>query len=70
VHYCVVAAVAAVAAVATVVACRAGRFTRLIYLDAFVPEDGLGLFDLAPLGAPSGVREQARLHGVGMWSKL
>lgn len=51
--------------VAAVAARRAARITRIVYLDAFVPEDGQSLFDLAPPGRPDGMRELARLHGDG-----
>lgn len=51
--------------VAAVAARRAGRIAGLVYLDAFVPEDGQALFDLAPPGRTDGFRELARLHGEG-----
>ena len=51
--------------VAAVAARRASRTAAIVYLDAFVPEDGQSLFDIAPPGRPDGFREQARLHGDG-----
>lgn len=51
--------------VAAVAARRADRIARLVYLDAFVPEDGQALFDLAPPGRADDFREQARLYGDG-----
>ena len=50
---------------AAVAARRADRIAALVYLDAFVPEDGQSLFDLAPPGRADRIREQARLHGEG-----
>lgn len=51
--------------VAPVAARRADRIASTVYLDAFVPEDGQSLFDLAPPGRADGFRELARLHGEG-----
>jgi len=51
--------------ISAVVARRAERIASLVYLDAFVPEDGQALFDLALPGRAEGFREQARLHGEG-----
>lgn len=51
--------------VAAVAARRARRVAGLVYLDAFVPEDGQALFDLAPPGRADGIRELARRHGEG-----
>ena len=51
--------------IAAVAARRARRIAGLVYLDAFVPEDGQACFDLAPPGIAAGVREQARLYGEG-----
>ncbi|HEX5164138.1 MAG TPA: alpha/beta hydrolase [Thermomicrobiales bacterium] len=51
--------------VAAVAARRAARIATLVYLDAFVPEDGQSMFDIAPPGRPDGFRELARLHGDG-----
>lgn len=51
--------------VAAVAARRARRIARLVYLDAFVPEDGQSLFDLAPPGRPAHMRDLARIHGEG-----
>jgi pimeloyl-ACP methyl ester carboxylesterase len=50
--------------VATGVADRArGRIARLIYIDAFVPDDGDGAFDLMP----PAVRAQRQASGGGDW---
>jgi pimeloyl-ACP methyl ester carboxylesterase len=51
--------------IAAVAARRARRIAGLVYLDAFVPEDGQACFDLAPPGIADGFREQARLYGEG-----
>ena len=52
--------------VATAVADRArDRVARLVYLDAFVPEDGQGLFDLLPQAAREAMRAAAREEGDG-----
>lgn len=53
--------------IAAVAARRAERIAGLVYLDAFVPEDGQSLFDIAPPGRADGFREEARLHGDGWW---
>ena len=41
------------------------RIGALVYLDAFVLEDGESLFDLAGAGAPARMHEQARATGDG-----
>ena len=51
--------------IAAVAARRAGRIAGLVYLDAFVPDDGQACFDLAVPGVADGIREQARLEGDG-----
>lgn len=52
--------------VITAVASRcARRLSQLIYLDAFVPEDGQSLLDLSPPDMVSGFREQAATVGGG-----
>jgi pimeloyl-ACP methyl ester carboxylesterase len=51
--------------VAAVVARRAERIAALVYLDAFVPEDGQALFDLVLPHRAEDLREQARLYGEG-----
>lgn len=52
--------------VATGVADRAqGRIDRLIYLDAFVPQDGQSLFDLVPAEARTRMSDLARETGEG-----
>jgi pimeloyl-ACP methyl ester carboxylesterase len=52
--------------VATAVADRApGRLAHLVYLDAFVPQDGQSLFDLQPAKARDRMRESARTDGGG-----
>lgn len=51
--------------IAAVAARRARRIAGVVYLDAFVPEDGQALFDLAPPGRAAGFRELARIHGEG-----
>jgi pimeloyl-ACP methyl ester carboxylesterase len=50
--------------VATGVADRAReRIAQLVYLDAFVPQDGQSLFDLQPTEAQAHFREQAKAAG-------
>jgi len=56
--------------VAAVGARRADRIAAIVYLDAFVPQDGQSLFDLAPPGRAEWFREQARLHGDGWRSPV
>jgi pimeloyl-ACP methyl ester carboxylesterase len=52
--------------VATGVADRVGeRIARLVYLDAFVPEDGQSLFDLLPPQVRAGREEAAPVRGDG-----
>ena len=52
--------------VATGVADRAReRIAQLVYLDAFVPQDGQSLFDLQPAAARDQMRELARTSGEG-----
>ena len=52
--------------VATAVADRArDRVARLVYLDAFVPEDGQSLLDLAPRETRQAMRAAARDEGEG-----
>ncbi|MGP0088805.1 MAG: alpha/beta fold hydrolase [Xanthobacteraceae bacterium] len=52
--------------VATGVADRArDRLAKLIYLDAFVPQDGQSLFDLLPAQARRAMTERARESGEG-----
>ena len=52
--------------VATAVADRVPeRLTCLVYLDAFVPQDGQSLFDLHPPDIRSAMREAARTEGDG-----
>lgn len=52
--------------VATGVADRAReRIARLVYLDAFVPQDGQSLFDLQTPETQAHMREQARSAGEG-----
>src|SRR6185503_13378541 len=52
--------------VATGVADRArDRIARLVYLDAFVPQDGQSLFDLLPGDVRARMREDARVNGDG-----
>jgi pimeloyl-ACP methyl ester carboxylesterase len=52
--------------VATGVADRAAeRIAKLVYLDAFVPENGQCLFDLLPPGAGAKRLEEARSNGDG-----
>ena len=52
--------------VATGVADRAGdRIARLVYLDAFVPENGQSLFDLLPPDAVAGRQDAASVQGDG-----
>lgn len=52
--------------VATGVADRAReRVAQLLYLDAFVPEDGQSLFDLQPPATRERMRELARSNGEG-----
>ena len=52
--------------VATGVADRAAeRIAKLIYLDAFVPENGQSAFDLLPASARASRQEGARTHGDG-----
>jgi pimeloyl-ACP methyl ester carboxylesterase len=52
--------------VATGVADRAAeRIAKLIYLDAFVPEDGQSLFDLLPASARASRQEAAHTQGDG-----
>ena len=52
--------------VATGVADRArGRIAQLVYLDAFVPQDGQSLFDLQPVEARDQMRELARTSDEG-----
>jgi pimeloyl-ACP methyl ester carboxylesterase len=52
--------------VATGVADRAAeRIAKLIYLDAFVPDNGQSAFDLLPASARASRREGARTHGDG-----
>ena len=52
--------------VATGVADRAReRIAQLVYLDAFVPQDGQSLFDLQPAEARDQMRELARTSGEG-----
>jgi pimeloyl-ACP methyl ester carboxylesterase len=52
--------------VATGVADRAReRIAQLVYLDAFVPQDGQSLFDLQPPAARDQMRELARTSGEG-----
>jgi pimeloyl-ACP methyl ester carboxylesterase len=52
--------------VATGVADRArARIVRLVYLDAFVPEDGESLFDLQLPDVRTRMREQAEANGEG-----
>jgi pimeloyl-ACP methyl ester carboxylesterase len=52
--------------VATGVADRArDRIARLVYLDAFAPQDGQSLFDLLPDEARARMREDARVNGDG-----
>ena len=41
------------------------RLARLVYLDAFVPEDGQALADLLPPDAVAGLEERARTLGDG-----
>lgn len=42
-----------------------GRIRRLVYLDAFVPDDGEAAFDLLPPQASAYLRDGARDHGDG-----
>lgn len=52
--------------VATAVADRArDRIARLVYLDAFVPEDGNSLFDLLPAAARADTEALAKAEGKG-----
>ena len=52
--------------VATGVADRArDRIGRLVYLDAFAPQDGQSLFDLLPADVRARMREDARANGDG-----
>lgn len=51
--------------IAAVAARRAGRMAGLVYLDAFVPQDGQACFDLALPVVADGTRDQARLSGEG-----
>jgi pimeloyl-ACP methyl ester carboxylesterase len=52
--------------VATGVADRVGeRIVQLIYLDAFVPQDGQSLFDLQPADIRAKMQELTRDHGEG-----
>lgn len=52
--------------VATGVADRApDRIARLIYIDAFVPENGQSVFDLLPAAARASRQEAARTQGDG-----
>jgi pimeloyl-ACP methyl ester carboxylesterase len=51
--------------IAAVAARRAARIAGLVYLDAFVPEDGQACFDLAVPGVANGIREEAQLEGDG-----
>jgi pimeloyl-ACP methyl ester carboxylesterase len=52
--------------VATGVADReAGRISRVVYLDAFVPRDGESLFDLQPAAVRERLRAAAALDGDG-----
>lgn len=43
----------------------ADRVSRLIYLDAFVPEDGQSLFDILPRSDEVDLRHRARVEGAG-----
>ncbi|MEZ4562931.1 MAG: alpha/beta hydrolase [Thermomicrobiales bacterium] len=51
--------------IAAVAARRAERIAGLVYLDAFVPEDGQACFDLALPAVADGIREEARRSGDG-----
>jgi pimeloyl-ACP methyl ester carboxylesterase len=41
------------------------RLRRLVYLDAFIPEDGQSALDLLPEAIQTSFREQARVNGDG-----
>jgi pimeloyl-ACP methyl ester carboxylesterase len=41
------------------------RIARLVYLDAFVPEDGQAMFDLLPPEDQADLRRRAKLEGAG-----
>jgi pimeloyl-ACP methyl ester carboxylesterase len=52
-----------ITAVAEVVA---EKLSHLVYLDAWVPKDGQGMFDLMPPERAEGYREAARVSGEGV----
>jgi pimeloyl-ACP methyl ester carboxylesterase len=42
------------------------KLSHLVYLDAWVPKDGQGMFDLMPPERAEGYREAARVSGEGL----
>ncbi len=42
------------------------KVSHLVYLDAWVPEDGQGMFDIMPPERAEGIREAARGSGQGI----
>ena len=52
-----------ITAVAEIVA---EKLSHLVYLDAWIPKDGQGMFDLMPPGRAEGYREAARVSGEGL----
>jgi pimeloyl-ACP methyl ester carboxylesterase len=52
-----------ITAVAEVVA---EKLSHLVYLDAWIPKDGQGMFDLMPQERAGGYREAARVSGEGI----